>query len=118
MALKMPRCIMAKGITAGTASVLAACLAGVALFQNNLVGFDEFLERYGAVGGRGRGELDRIYSDVLGAEFLVQFVGGGAGAEDTCDFGLFYELFYVVHNWVFDACVACTHDGAAVQNVP
>ena len=45
-------------------------------------------------------------------------MGGGASAKDARDFGFFNELFYVVHNGVFDACVACTHDGAAVQNIP
>ncbi len=45
-------------------------------------------------------------------------MGGGAGAKDARDFGFFNELFYVVHNWVFDAGVACAHDGAAVQNIP
>ena len=45
-------------------------------------------------------------------------MGGGAGAKDARDFGLFHEFFYVVQNGVLDAGIACAYDGATVQNVP
>ena len=48
----------------------------------------------------------------------VELVGGGACAKDSLDFRMGEERGNVVWHNVFDACVACSDDGAAVENVP
>jgi len=72
----------------------------------------------GTVGGGGGGEFHGLDSGGCFAVFFVELMGGGACAKDSLDFRLGEERGNVVWHNVFDACVACSDDGAAVENVP